>query len=58
MRQETTYTLEIINEVILDLLKDNFTGSLTINFHKGDISKKIEKRMYEFAEARLERKIR
>ena len=58
MKPEATYTLEIINEVILDLLKDNFTGSLTINFHKGDISKKIEKRMYEFAEARLERKCR
>lgn len=58
MKQETNYTLQIINEVILDLLKDNFTGSLTINFHKGDISKKIEKRMYEFAEARYDRKSR
>ena len=58
MKQETTCTLQIINEVILDLLKDNFTGSLTINFHKGDISKKIEKRMYEFAEARAYRKDR
>ena len=58
MKQETNYIIQFINEKILNLLKDNFTGSLTINFHQGDISKKIEKKIYELAQSKYSKNSR
>lgn len=36
-----------ITDYLIELERTGFTGSITLNFHKGDISTKIDKRISE-----------
>ena len=40
-------TLEIIIQFIADLIIKNFTGRIILDFHKGNISKKVKKETVE-----------
>ncbi len=43
---------EVVN-YLLDLEDENFTGSITLNFHCGNLSSKIEKKISERVEDKL-----
>lgn len=40
-------TLEKIIQFVADLIAKGFTGAITINFYKGNLSHKIEKKIFE-----------
>lgn len=37
-------------QVILKLMEDGYSGTLTLDFHKGDVSRKYRKQTVEYAE--------
>ncbi len=43
-------TLQKIIQFIGDLIKNGFTGRIILDFHKGDISKRIKKEIVEVIE--------
>jgi len=43
-------TLQKIIQFIGDLIKNGFTGRLILDFHKGDVSKKVKKIIVEIIE--------
>ena len=42
-----TEKIESLIRYISDRVNEKFTGSITLNFHKGDVSSKIERRLFE-----------
>lgn len=43
-------TLERIVKFIVDLISKRYTGSITLNFIEGSISKKVERKTFEIIE--------
>lgn len=39
-----------IVQIVLDLMEQGFSGTLMLDFHKGDISRKYRKQVTEYAD--------
>lgn len=42
--------LKWVIQVVSRLINEGFSGSITLDFHKGDISKKFKKQTVEYAD--------